>query len=54
MSSEQRAQSSERRAASTEHRAQSSEKRWGVMYAGVLLFLVLQILLYAWFTEAWR
>ena len=29
-------------------------KRWLALYAGVLLFLVLQILLYAWFTETWK
>ena len=54
MSREQRAESSEQRAASSEQRAQSSEKRWIVLYAGVLLFLVLQIVLYAWFTETWK
>ncbi len=44
----------EQRVASSEQRAASSEKRWIVLYAGVLLFLVAQILLYAWFTEVWR
>ena len=28
--------------------------RWRFLYAGVLLFLVLQIALYSWFTEAWK
>ena len=28
--------------------------RWRLLYAGVLLFLILQIALYAWFTEAWK
>jgi len=46
--------SSEQRAASSEQRKSSSEKRWYLLYAGVLLFLVAQILLYAWFTEVWR
>ena len=39
---------------SREPRATSHEKRWTMLYAGVLLFLILQILLYAWFTEVWR
>ena len=29
-------------------------RRWWLLYAGVLLFLILQIILYAWFTETWR
>ncbi len=31
-----------------------SNRRWIRWYVGVLVFLLLQIVLYAWFTEAWR
>ncbi|GEM_PF-3846955 len=29
-------------------------RRWRRRYLAVVLFLLLQILLYAWFTEVWK
>ena len=33
---------------------QNDRGRWRLMYVAVLGFLLLQIALYAWFTEAWK